>query len=153
MKELVDLLKNKKYTLSCAESLTGGLFASTMTEISGVSSVFKGGVVSYWNEIKAEVLHVPYNVIEKDGVVSSKCSYYMAKNVKDLYNSSVSVSFTGNAGPDFMENKPVGLVYITIFVNDNYKIYECNFTGSRNEIRKECIQFAKEKLIELIKNN
>lgn len=150
MQELIDILRNKELTISCAESLTAGLFASTMGEYSGVSKVFKGGVVSYWNEIKQSVLNVPESVILSSGVVSSECASYMARGVKELFNTDVSVSFTGNAGPEAMEGKPVGLVYIGLCINQTTFSFEYYFKGTRNEIRKQCVIEATKKLIELL---
>ena len=150
MQELIDILRNKELTISCAESLTAGLFASTMGEYSGVSKVFKGGVVSYWSEIKQSVLNVPESVILSSGVVSSECASYMARGVKELFNTDVSVSFTGNAGPSSLEGKPVGLVYIGICFNDITMSFEYNFEGNRNEIRKQCVEEGIKKIYEIL---
>ena len=150
MQELINILKNRELTISCAESLTAGLFASTMGEYSGVSKVFKGGVVSYWSEIKQSVLNVPESVILSSGVVSSECASYMARGVKELFKTDVSVSFTGNAGPSSLEGKPVGLVYIGICLNDMTMSFEYNFEGSRNEIRKQCVEEGIKKIYEFL---
>ena len=80
MEELVNILKEKKLTIGSVESLTGGLFASSLASIPGVSSVFKGALVTYAIEIKENVCHVPCEIIDKYGVVSSECAYEMAKH-------------------------------------------------------------------------
>ena len=76
---LLEELSKRNLTLSSAESLTGGLFASTLVDQSGISKVFKGGIVTYWSEIKNQVLHVDEKIIAKFGVVSKECAYAMAK--------------------------------------------------------------------------
>ena len=149
MKELVEILRKQELTISCAESLTGGLFASSMCEIPGVSKIFKGGVVTYWNEIKNRVVDVPKRVIEECGVVSADCASYMAKGVKNLYKTDISISFTGNAGPDVMEGKPVGLVYIGLCYKDTTFVFEYYFEGSRNDIRKQCVEEGFKRILEL----
>ena len=149
MKELVEILRKQELTISCAESLTGGLFASSMCEIPGVSKIFKGGVVTYWNEIKNRVVDVPKRVIEECGVVSADCASYMAKGVKNLFKTDISISFTGNAGPDVMEGKPVGLVYIGLCYKDTTFVFEYHFEGSRNDIRKQCVEEGFKRILEL----
>ena len=149
MKELVEILRRQELTISCAESLTGGLFASSICEIPGVSKIFKGGVVTYWNEIKNRVLDVPKKVIEECGVVSADCASYMAKGVKNLYKTDISISFTGNAGPDEMEGKPVGLVYIGLCYKDTTFVFEYYFEGTRNDIRRKCVEEGFKRILEL----
>ena len=151
MKEkLIELLKKHNLTLGSIESLTGGLFASNITSISGVSSVFKGSIVTYFTEIKEKVVGVKKETIEKHGVISKECALEMATYGKRLLDTNVIVSFTGNAGPSVMENKEVGKVFIGIIVNDDTEIYEYNLTGNRNEIRSQCVEIAINKIFEKI---
>lgn len=150
VEEILEALKNKELTLSCAESLTGGLFSSTICSVSGASKVFKGGVVTYWTEIKNQVINVPQEIIDEYGVVSNECASYMARGVKDLFKTDISISFTGNAGPSSLEGKPVGLVYIGICFNDITMSFEYNFEGNRNEIRKQCVEEGIKKIYEIL---
>ena len=150
MKDLVGLFTEKKLTLSCAESLTGGLFAHTITSIPGVSKLFKGGVVTYWNEAKANVISVSKETIDEYGVVSSECASEMARGVKNLFNTDVAISFTGNAGPTSMEGKPVGLVYIGVIIKDTVFTFEYMFECDRNQIREACVKQGIKKILELI---
>lgn len=150
MKELIDVLKNRELTLSCAESLTAGMFASTLAGTPGVSAIFKGGVVTYWNESKEEIIKVPADVIRECGVVSAECASWMARGVKKLFDTDVSISFTGNAGPAVQEGKPVGLVYIGICLGETTFAFEYQFEGKRNEIRKACVKEGIRKLLELL---
>lgn len=140
MEELVELLKNKNLTLSCIESLTGGLFASSITSVPGVSKIFKGGVVTYWTSIKEDVVHVSKDVISQYGVVSSQCALEMARHGQALLTSDICISFTGNAGPEVMENKEVGLVYIGLKIKDKEFVKELHLQGNRQEIRNKCVQ-------------
>lgn len=149
----IDLLKKSNYTLGCAESFTGGLFASTITSYSGVSSFFKGGIVTYWNEVKENVLKVNASTIEKQGVVSKETAYEMVKNVKELLGVDIAVSFTGNAGPNVLENKPCGRVYIGVNLLNNIEVYELTIQGSREEVRTKAIEFAFKKINEFLKKD
>lgn len=148
--KVVNLLIEKKLSICSIESLTGGLFASTITSISGVSKIFKGSIVSYANEIKENVVGVKKETITKYGVISKECAFEMAKYGKEKMNTNIAISFTGNAGPDVMENKNVGQVYIGIIVNDDTEVLELNLTGDRENIRKECVNIAFRKLFEKI---
>ena len=150
MDVLVEKFLNKDMTLSCAESLTGGLFSSTVTAIPGVSKFFKGGVTTYWNEMKHNILGVSQETIDVYGVVSKECASEMARGVKQLYKSNLGISFTGNAGPTAMEGKPVGLVYIGVIIDDIVFTFEYNFVGTRNEIREACVKEGIKKILELI---
>ncbi|MBR6957947.1 MAG: nicotinamide-nucleotide amidohydrolase family protein, partial [Erysipelotrichaceae bacterium] len=98
MKELYGLLLARNYTIASCESLTGGLFTARMTEVPHVSQVLKGGICSYWNEIKENVVGVKRETIDSVGVVSKETAYEMALNVQKKFNVNVAVSFTGNAG-------------------------------------------------------
>lgn len=105
------LAQNK--TLCTAESCTGGLVAAAMTEVSGVSAVFKGGVVSYWTEIKGSVLGVSRETLERDGAVAPTTAREMALGAARLMGASWAVSVTGVAGPGQDEQgNPVGCVYL-----------------------------------------
>jgi PncC family amidohydrolase len=148
--KVVKLLKEKGMTISSIESLTGGLFASTITSVPGVSSVFKGCVVTYATEIKQNVIGVSKEVVEEFGVISKECALEMVKGGKELLNTDVVVSFTGNAGPDTMENKKVGTVFIGLLVKEEIEIVELNLLGDRNFIRNECVNIAFNKIFEKI---
>ena len=143
MKELIDRLKEYNLTISSCESLTGGLFAAKITSISGASKVFKGALVTYKNDVKAALLGVDILEIEKYGAISEQTAHLMATKVKSITGSDVAVSFTGNAGPDVLENKDVGLVFIGVAFKDEVKVHKCRFSGDRNKIREDCILYAK----------
>ena len=107
------LLKEKQLTLATAESCTGGRVASRMTALPGVSSVYRGGVVSYWTSVKADVLGVPQDILDEYGAVSEPTARAMAEGARRITGADIGVSVTGVAGPDRDErDNPVGLVYI-----------------------------------------
>lgn len=151
--EVIKALINSSYTLSCAESLTGGKFASTITSYPGVSKFFLGGVVSYANRIKNEVLHVSLEALNSFGAVSKETAFEMVLGVKKLYKSDIAISFTGNAGPSSMEGKEKGLVYIGIIYLNKLRVYEKHFAGSRIEIQNACIDFGLEKIYNFLQGN
>ena len=106
-------LKKKGWTFATAESCTGGQIAARITALSGASSVYRGGVVSYWTSVKAEVLGVPQTLLDQYGAVSEECARSMAENARRITGADIGLSVTGVAGPDPDErNNPVGLVYV-----------------------------------------
>ncbi len=114
--ELVDvvgeLLKEKKISVACAESCTGGLFAGALTEISGISAVFDRGIVTYSNQAKIDELGVNPAVIEEFGAVSLETACEMASGLAKVSGCDLCVSVTGEAGPESSEGKPVGTIYV-----------------------------------------
>lgn len=147
--QLVELLKEKNMTISSIESFTGGYFSKLITDVSGSSKVFYGGMVTYKTEIKCELLGIDKNIIDVNGVVSQIVANEMAIKGNEKFKTDITVSFTGNAGPGVCEdNKQVGECYSAIYINK--KIYEVPFMFGklkRNDIRESaCIEVA----IELI---
>lgn len=135
-KETVKILKEKNKTITAAESLTAGLFQSTLGEISGVSQVFKGGFVTYSAEMKEKLLSIDSNLIETYGVVSRECAEAMAVQVRKIVDVDYGLSFTGVAGPDELENQPAGTVWIALA--DRKGIVDCqkfSFTRDRQAVR------------------
>ena len=149
--QLNKLLTEKGLTLGSVESFTGGLFASTITSISGASKFYKGSFITYATEEKVKLLQIPEDIIQQYGVVSKEVAYYMANNGRHLLGVDVCVSFTGNAGPEAMENKPVGEVHIGIVTAEKAEIYSLNLEGDRNSIREQAVEFALKKLTTLKK--
>ena len=119
------LLKEKSLTVSTAESCTGGLLASRITDISGSSEYFKEAYVTYANEIKHKNLGVTTETLEKFGAVSSECAFEMAQGLAKRTECDVAICTTGIAGPTGgSKNKPVGLVYIAVKFHDKIIIRE-----------------------------
>lgn len=106
-------LLRRNMTLATAESCTGGLVAEKLTAIPHASAVYRGGVVCYWTSVKADVLRVPQELLDKYGPVSPECARAMAEGVRRITGADLGVSVTGAAGPDPDERGvPVGIVYI-----------------------------------------
>ena len=130
-------------TLVTAESLTGGGIGSALTAISGSSAVYKGGIISYTNEVKEAVLGVPAEILETYGAVSAQTAAAMVCGVRKLLQADVAVSVTGLAGPggdDF--GNPVGTVFIGYEDQAGAIVKACFFSGNREEIRQQTIQTA-----------
>ena len=114
-KQTVELLKSKKLKLATAESCTGGLISKRITDVSGSSEVFEGGVVCYSNRFKENVLGVSPETLKKYGAVSRETAREMVRGVLSLTKADIAVAVTGIAGPSSDDtNKPVGLVFIAV---------------------------------------
>lgn len=108
-------LKNKGKTLSVAESCTGGFLSKIITEVSGVSAVYEGGVCSYSNDVKIKLLGVRKETLEAYGAVSEQVAVQMADGVRKALNTDIGIGITGIAGPlSDNTSKPVGLIYVCI---------------------------------------
>ena len=148
---VLDVLRGKELTLSCAESCTGGSIASSLVSIAGSSDVFKGSVVSYWEEVKQGVIAVDEELIKEHGVVSEEVAVAMAEGVKKLIKSDCSISTTGVAGPDGgTEENPVGKVCIACCFNDQTIVNTYFFAGSRNKIIERARMTALNQLRKLV---
>ena len=132
----------ENFTIATAESCTGGLLASRLTDFAGASNYFKGGVVAYTNEIKINVLRVKKETLNEFGAVSRQTALEMAKNVRKIFNSTFGISTTGVAGPAKSENKPVGTVFIAIVGENLSEVKEFCFNGSRSEIKFQAADAA-----------
>ena len=134
---LIATLQVRDQTLATAESLTGGLLAAIVTGVPGASAVLVGGVVAYATEVKQQVLGVPDEVVETDGVVSAAAAEAMASGARDLMRATYAVSTTGVAGPDEQEGKPVGRVYVGLAGPDGVRSVELSLAGTRALIREK----------------
>ena len=145
--EVIRRLNGK--TLATAESLTGGGIGAALTAVSGSSAVYKGGVISYTNEIKHNVLGVQQNLLDRYGAVSSWVAGEMVSGVRKLLNADVAVSVTGLAGPGGDEfGNPVGTVYIG-YVDYRHSITrKYLFDGDREAVRTQAIDAALELILQ-----
>jgi nicotinamide-nucleotide amidase len=139
---VVRLLRDHRWTLASAESLTGGLLGARVTSVPGASAAYLGGVVSYATEVKQSLLGVPEQVVNGPGVVSAACAEAMAGAVRALLGADVGVSTTGVAGPDPQEGKPVGLVYVACADHHGVAASEHRFTGDREAVRAAAVDAA-----------
>lgn len=150
--ELSKELKDRHMTIAAAESLTGGMFQTELTSLSGASEIVKGGVVCYAAEVKRNVLKVRNQTIKANGVVSAQCAKELAENVRELMGTQIGISFTGVAGPDEQEGKSVGTVYIGIAIAD-FSVYtkELHLAGTREAIRMRTCKYGAFLLLDLLK--
>ena len=149
---LTKLFIKKKYTMTTAESCTGGMIAARMVNAPGVSAVLKSGFITYANEAKEELLGVSHDTLEKFGAVSRETAEEMAEGAVKAAHTDAAVAVTGIAGPDGgTKEKPVGLVYIGVNVRGNVEVREYHFSGSRQKIRESvtaaALTFLREKLL------
>lgn len=130
------LLIEKCITFSCAESCTGGMLSSILTENAGISKVFLGSLVAYTNEIKNTMLGVDKNTLSIYGAVSKETATQMAIKIREKANSEIGISITGNAGPGKgSDTMPIGRVYIGFSTSDSTTVSEYTFNGNRDRVR------------------
>ncbi len=147
---IIEKLKELNLTISTAESLTGGMIASKICNISGASNYFKGGIVSYTKQAKCSLLNLNMLDIEKYGVYSYETVISMAKSIKEQLNTDISISTSGVAGPNDDENVKAGTVYFCFIIKDKIITEKKCFNGSRNDVRIEASEYAINKIINLL---
>lgn len=157
IRRLIELLRERGMTVSTAESCTAGMISSRIGDIPGCSDVFVGGVVSYANEVKMNVLGVPTEVLKSKGAVSEECASYMAEGARRVTGSDIAVSVTGIAGPGGgTPEKPVGTVCFAV-ADKHGVVTSTERFGSmkdRGKIRRLTVSAAIMKLTErILKNN
>lgn len=141
--KLVELLKARGLTCATAESCTGGGVGSAITAVSGSSEVFVGGVISYANEVKRDVLGVSAADLQRVGAVSGEVAAQMADGARRLLKTDLAVSLTGIAGPGGgSDEKPVGLVWFGLATKDGVRTEKCVFRGDRAHVREQAVVHA-----------
>lgn len=137
------LLRERHATLAVAESCTGGLIASRVTDVPGASDYFLGAAVAYADEIKQAVLRVPADLLDRHGAVSAECAEAMALGARSAFSSDFSLATTGIAGPDGgTSEKPVGLVYIAVADQVGAHVEQHNWPGTREQFKRRVSQIA-----------
>ena len=138
------LLKDRGLTVGTAESCTGGLLAKLLTDLPGSSSVFRGGVVSYTNGVKAGLLGVPQDLLDRYGAVSPQVAEAMARGAKAALGCDIALSTTGVAGPDADDRgNPIGLVYLGLAWGDQCQVTEFRAGPvERERVRRQAAQTA-----------
>lgn len=144
------MLLDRGQSVAVAESCTGGMLAARLVDVAGSSRYFLGGVVSYSNRAKQELLGVASGVLELHGAVSSQVAKAMAEGVRERLNSTCGIGITGIAGPGgATRTKPVGLVYIALASQDSVRIKRFVFPGDRSSIRQRSVIAA----LDLLRRN
>ena len=152
--ELGRELRARGLTISCAESCTGGLLTSTLTDIPGSSAYVMGSVVSYSNEVKSRVLGVSDETLSLYGAVSEETAREMAEGVRRLMQTDIGVGITGIAGPDGgSAEKPVGLIYIAATDRTHTIVEKNNFSGSRLENKNAAVEKALQMIYDVMRSS
>ena len=138
--QIVKKLQEKGYTITTAESCTGGLLAGRILNVSGASEVYMEGYITYANEAKERILGVKHETLETYGAVSKETAEEMAIGAARAAKADVALSTTGIAGPGGgTVEKPVGLIYISCFLNGEVQVRELRLYGTREENRQDTV--------------
>ena len=149
--KVVKELMNRGYTVTTAESCTGGLLAGRILNVSGASEVYNEGHITYSNEAKERILGVYSETLKTYGAVSEEVASQMAVGAKNVANATIGLSTTGIAGPGGgTKEKPVGLVYVACAFEDQVFVEECRFCGSREENRNAAVEATLELLLKIL---
>ena len=139
--DVLKALKGK--TLVTAESCTGGMIGAHLTGVPGASAVYKGGVISYWSEVKQELLGVDAVLLETVGPVSAPVAAAMAAGARRILDADIAVSVTGLAGPDRDGfGRPVGTVFVGYDSAARRAVEEHHFSGNREAVRRQAAEAA-----------
>ena len=150
-KKIINELIKRNFSISVAESCSGGQLSSTITKVAGVSKIFNMGIITYSNLAKINLLKVPISKIIKHGAVSKEVALSMVLNLAKLSKSKICISTTGISGPSGgSKNKPVGLVYIGIKFNKQVFVVKNIFIGDRKKIQNDTVNCALQTIKELI---
>lgn len=148
---VIGRLRAQGLTLATAESCTGGLVGARLTDVPGASAVYKGGVISYVNEIKHRLLGVEQETLDVCTAVSRETAHEMARGARERLHADCAVSVTGLAGPDGDgTGRPVGLVYIAIDAPGFSFCKELHLTGSRAAVRDQSAEAALQMILDMI---
>lgn len=151
--QIVKELLEKGYTVTTAESCTGGLLAGRILNVSGASAVYNEGYITYSNEAKHRLLGVSNETLELYGAVSEQTAKEMAEGVAKASNANVGLSTTGIAGPGGgTPEKPVGLVYVGCSIEGQTIVKKCLFEGDREANRNASVEEALKLLQKCLKN-
>ena len=149
---LLSLCREKGVTLATAEFCTGGLIGATLTSIPGSSDVFLGGIISYANSAKENLLGVSGDILKSHGAVSEECAKAMAKGAQKALGATLAVSVTGIAGPGGETcEKPVGLVHFGVATEHAVTHGKRHFSGNRESVRLKTVAAALALLEETVK--
>ena len=149
---VVNILKEKKLTISFAESATCGLLTSELVQYSDISKIFNGSLITYSNDFKSKVLNIDEKIISNYGVISEKVVYEMAFNLNKIYPANIIVSISGNAGPTNISNHEIGVFFTCFLMNQKPLIKK--YVISKNDRKKnleEIVEIVYEEIFNLIK--
>lgn len=151
VQKLLDELAYRKLTIGSVESFTGGLFAKTLTDVSGASRVFKGSLVTYSTELKTKLLGIPAEFIEEHGVVSYDVCQQMAIKGQKILDVDVCVAFTGNAGPTVCQlGTEVGTCFMSIAYKGQVWPIPLKLEMERNTLKQYCVDAIVDTVLSII---
>lgn len=140
--KIVQLLRDRHETITCAESITGGALTSALVSIPGASHVLRGSIVAYSSEIKIQELNVDSALIEEKGVVSEEVALAMATGVKKKFSANWAVALTGVAGPGASHGIPAGTVWLALLGPGVQETVKLEMTGEREIVRRGAVESA-----------
>ncbi len=151
-KRIIDILTEAKKTIVTAESCTGGMIASALTDIPGASAAVYGGYVTYANTAKSRMIHVQARLIRDYGAVSNQVARAMADGARNTARADYAVAVTGIAGPDGgSDKKPIGLVYVAVSSELATVVIEHRFGDlGRDEVRKASVKAALDLVLQVL---
>jgi nicotinamide-nucleotide amidase len=138
--EILRLLTAADWTVATAESLTGGLVASALTDIPGSSSAFRGGIVAYATELKARALGVDSRMLAAHGPIYAPVAVAMANGVRERLGATIGIATTGVAGPDPVDGFPPGTVHVAVSLADDTVVRTMALPGNRDEVRRLAVE-------------
>ena len=151
-KKVLEILYQKKLTLSVAESCTGGLLCNRLTDIPGSSKVFLLGIIAYSNTSKNKILKIPIKIIRAKGAVSAETAKRMAIGIRRISGASAGIGITGIAGPGGASKfKPAGTVFIAVSFGKNTLVKEFHFAVNRLGVKRKAADKAIELLLKTIR--
>jgi nicotinamide-nucleotide amidase len=140
--KVIDLLRERRETISCAESITGGALTAALVSVSGASDVLLGSIVAYSKEIKISQLGLSAELIDDKGLVSKEVAIAMAKGARQRLGSSWAISSTGSAGPTALDGSSPGEIWIAILGPDRQESVKFSINGARQEVISGAVESA-----------
>ncbi|MEN9516788.1 MAG: hypothetical protein RLZZ159_654 [Actinomycetota bacterium] len=140
--KIVQLLRDRRETITCAESITGGALTSALVSIPGASHVLRGSIVAYSSEVKIQELNVDSALIQEKGVVSEEVALAMATGVKNKFSANWAVASTGVAGPGASHGIPAGTVWLALLGPGVQETVKLEITGEREMVRRGAVESA-----------
>lgn len=148
---LINFLREKGYTITTAESCTGGLISATLVNVAGASYVLNEAYVTYANSAKEKLIGVRHETLCEHGAVSEQTAYEMAKGAAKAASADCAIAVTGIAGPDGgTEDKPIGTVYAGYYVCGRIVVERYQFDGDRHEVRQQTALKTIDRIYELL---
>ena len=140
--KVIDLLRERSESISCAESITGGALTSALVSISGASDVLLGSIVAYSKEMKINQLGLSAELIDDKGLVSKEVALEMAKGARQKLGSNWAISSTGSAGPRALDGSSPGEIWIAIVGPDRQESVKLSLNGARQEVINGAVESA-----------